>query len=238
MILFGCFAVAAILILTTGAGEAQRLTVAAAFEANEQKNTKPPEAYEYPLRPTSAGAPALSEGGTVSFSYDRKHLRVLAEMTDSDLVQESEADNQYHYLSGDVFEIFIRPAGLRCYWEIYVTPNEKTTVFFYPSPGRRLPSCLQRNPLDGLTFGVELYGTLNDYKDRDKGWKCEVIIPFDALEKQCGQKFDFSKPWEIQVSRYNYSVYLDKKEYSQLGIARGNCDFHDFSSWALLTFDK
>jgi len=88
-----------------------------------------------------------------------------------------------------------------------------------------------------LTFRVELYGTLNKYQDRDKGWKCEVIIPFEALEKQCGQKLDFAIPWEIQVSRYNYSAYLDKAEYSQLGIATGKLDYHDFSSWALLTFE-
>ncbi|MGE4564334.1 MAG: hypothetical protein AB7F32_05650 [Victivallaceae bacterium] len=240
MILLVFFAVAAILILTIPkeSGEVQRLAVIATSEENAQTKQKSPAANEYPFRPASAGAPALLEGGTVSFFHDRKHLRVLVEITDSDLVQESEADNQHHYRSGDVLEIFIRPAGFRCYWEIYVTPNEKITVFFYPSPGRRLPSCLQSKPLDGLSFEVELHGSLNDYQDRDKGWKCDVVIPFNSLEKQCGQKFDFSKPWEIQISRYNHSVYLDKKEYSQLGIARGNLDFHDFSSWALLTFDK
>jgi len=239
LILSGCFAVAAILtcVLANRSGRAERLSVVAVYEEDGMKAQRAPVACQYPFRPAWAGAPAISEEATVRFFHDRQHLRVAAAMIDSDLVQESDDNNRHHYLSGDVLEVFIRPADLQCYWEIFVTPNERTSVFFYPSAGRRLPGCLQKKTLDGLTFSVKLHGTLNMYQDRDNGWECEVTIPFEALEKQSEHKFDFTKPWEVQVSRYNYSAYLEKTECSQLGIATGRLDYHDFSSWVLLTFE-
>ena len=132
LIVLGTLAMAAIPVLLRYnlTGRAERLPVAAAFATAGTQPQNRSGSGDYPFRPASASAPAVIEGGSVRFDYDRLQLRVTAEMTDSDLVQESDADNRLQYLSGDVLEIFIRPAGMQCYWEIHVTPNEKTSVFF------------------------------------------------------------------------------------------------------------
>jgi len=118
----------------------------------------------YPFRPAGTKCPAkLNENGTVKFLWNENYLFVMADMDDSDIVQENDKDNQHHYLSGDVTELFIRPVGQRQYWEIFATPNNHKTVFSYSSPGRRLPSCRQPDGMPGYQIKVELDGTLNGY---------------------------------------------------------------------------
>ena len=192
----------------------------------------------YPFRPAGTKCPAkLNENGTVKFLWNENYLFVMADMEDSDIVQENDKDNQHHYNTGDVLEIFIRPAGQHCYWEIYATPNNHKTVFFYPSGGRKLPSCLQKDGMTGYQIHVELNGTLNNPVDRDKGWRCIAAIPMKELQKQC--PLDFSPPWLVQVARYNYSVYLEDLEHSIIGITTTEyADYHKFSSYVKLYFNK
>jgi len=199
------------------------------FDATAWKN-----APSYPFLPATAKGSAVAEGGTVKFLHDKNRLIVLADMTDSDLVQENDKDNQHHYLSGDLLEVFVRPYGKKCYWELYGTPNNRRSVFFYPSFARRINTCLQDKLMDGLIIKTELKGTLNNYTDKDNGWRCLMIIPLKELEKECG-KIDFSQPLEVQVARYNYSVYLADQEFCQIG--KSNSDYpnyHNFSSWVKL----
>ena len=192
----------------------------------------------YPFLPAGTRCPTvLSEGGVVRFLWNEDYLWIMADMKDSDIVQECDQDNRHHYQTGDVLEIFIRPARHDWYWEFYATPNGHKTVFSYPSGGRRLPSCLLPSGMPDHQIKIELHGTLNNMSDRDNGWCCIVAIPLKELREKC--PLDFSIPWMVQVARYNYSVYLQKTEYSILGRTTSlDPDFHCFSSYALLYFDK
>jgi len=192
----------------------------------------------YPFFPAGKKCPpTVAEGGTVHFLWNEDYLFVMADMKDSDLVQESDKDNQHHYASGDVLEIFIRPAGQRCYWEIYATPNNRKTVFFYPSGGRQLPSCLLSNGMTDYQIKVELQGTLNNPADHDRGWRCIAAVPLKELRKQC--PLDFNSLWLVQVARYNYSAYLEETEFSQIGITTSEYpNYHRFASYAKLHLDK
>jgi len=196
------------------------------------------QAPAYPFCTAGTKCPAkLNENGIVKFLWNENYLFVMVDMEDSDIVQENDKDNELHYLTGDVLEIFIRPAGQRCCWEIYATPNEHRTVLFYPSHGRLLPSCLLLNGMDGYQTKVELSGTLNNMSDRDQSWRCIAAIPMKELQKQC--PLDFSKPWLVQVARYNYSVYLEDTEFSIIGIAKSEyANYHWFPSYVKLYFDK
>jgi len=94
-----------------------------------------------------------------------------------------------------VLEIFIRPPDSQCYWEFFATPNQHQAVTFFLSSGRRLPGCLQKKGMDGYRITVELDGTLNNYADRDHGWKCIAAILLKELRKKC--RLDFSATWLV-----------------------------------------
>ena len=189
------------------------------------------QAPSLPFRYAALETPTLIEGGNVKFLWNEEYLFVFADMIDSDIVQEADKDGEHFYRSGDVLEIFIRPAGAACYWELYVAPNGHLTTFFYPSRGRLLPSCFNEPAMPGYQAKIELDGTFNNYADRDHGWRCIAAIPMKSLAEKAGA-LDFRKPWLVQVARYNYSVYLDQTEYSQIGITTTKTpNYHEFKSW-------
>ncbi len=187
-----------------------------------------------PFRPAGLEDPALEEGGQVRFLWNEDFLFIFAEMTDSDLVQEAEADGDFLFRSGDVVEIFIRPPGGRCYWELHFAPNGRRSSYFFPSRGRWLASCYVGTPLPGFRVKLGLDGSLNNETGRDRGWRGIAAVPLAELKRKTGD-LDFSRPWLVQVSRYNYSAYLERMELSQLGTpVTPNPDFHQFDSWLRL----
>jgi len=212
---------------------ANGVTAADSFNAPAWKN-----AVEYPFLPAAVGVNTVCEGGSVKFLWNEEYIFIMATMHDSDLVQENNQDNQHHYQTGDVLEVFLKPLGQSGYWEIYATPNDRQTVFYYPSFARRLPSALRKERMPGLITKIELNGTLNNPTDRDQGWRAIIIIPFKSLQKDCPQAKPQSQ-WIVQVSRYNYSLYLDACELSQIGRTFTPApNYHHFPSWAVLELSK
>lgn len=155
----------------------------------------------------------LRESATVRFAYDENFFYAAFYLTDSDIVQESDKDQQHHYQTGDVAELFLKPNDETWYWELYVTPNSKRTAFFFPGSGwLGLPSCFQPH-LPGLRVGAQVQGTLNHWRDRDEAWTAEIAVPLAELAEQ-GIPLSPEHPWRVFVGRYNYSRYLDEAELS------------------------
>jgi Carbohydrate family 9 binding domain-like len=179
-----------------------------------------------------------TENGIAKIIWDDKYIYVGAKLYDSDIVQESNKDWGHLYLTGDVLEVLLKPNGKRNYWEIYSTPNNKKTAFFFYSKGRLgLPSCFS-NKMPGLIVSSICNGTLNNLNDRDKFWITEMAIPREQLEKHGGQIFP-GKEWRFLVSRYNYSVYFDNgQELSLTGKPTGGGGFHNFKSWKSIRFSR
>lgn len=154
----------------------------------------------------------LRNPGYVQFLWDDNNLYVAAMMEDGDVVAEGEADQTHLYRLGDTIEVFLKPKDKNYYWEIYGTPNLKKSVFFYPSRGRLfVPSCAV-HPVD-VTVAAEVYGTLNNYEDQDKGWSLIIAIPIEMLERK-GYAFRPGQEWTVLVARQNYSADLPAKELS------------------------
>ena len=132
----------------------------------------------------------LRENGTVKMLWNNRYLYVGAEMEDSDVVAEGKADQTHLYQMGDLVEVFLKPANETFYWEIYGAPNNMKTCFFYPGRGRLfIPSCAEYRSDIIVTASVD--GTLNDWRDRDRGWSVEIAIPVEILTG-LGTTFDNS----------------------------------------------
>jgi len=143
------------------------------------------------------------EGGTVRLMYDDKYLYIGAILEDSDIIQYGTVDQSHFYLSGDLLEMFLKPANAPSYWECYGTPNAKKTSLFFTN--RRYPLDPSKSILmDGMVVATKVKGTLNNYKDKDKRWSIEVAIPRAQLAKT-GRPFNPGEPWTILIARYNYN---------------------------------
>lgn len=80
-------------------------------------------------------------------------------------------------------------------------------------------------------------GTINKWKDRDKGWSCEMAVPISSLEEN-GVKFaKKTTPWKILIARYNYSRYLDYKELTAF-VPQKKANFHKHEEYGIINFVK
>jgi hypothetical protein len=159
---------------------------------------------------------ALEETGVARLLWDDSFLYVEFEFEDSDLVAFGQEDDLEHCQLGDVAEVFLKPDGETWYWEFHVTPSGKVSTYFYPGRGRfGLPSAQAHVKPRFIEASVRLRGTLNDWRDRDKGWNATVAIPWRELDRfaaQPGQSHD----WRILLSRYNYTRYRTSASGAEL----------------------
>ncbi|MHB9137820.1 MAG: carbohydrate-binding family 9-like protein [Victivallaceae bacterium] len=178
----------------------------------------------------------LREKASVKLLWDDNYLYVGAQLEDSDVMNEGKEDQGHLYTTGDLLEIFLKPAAESYYWEIYGSPNNKKTWFFFPSRGRIVfPACASYLPKD-LQAAASVDGTLNNFNDKDKGFTIEMAIPVKELTAY-GAKFDNSANWTILMARYNYSVYFTKPELSAYPLL-SNVNFHICEEYAKLLLEK
>lgn len=180
---------------------------------------------------------SLQEKGIFQIAWDEKYLYIGAKFYDSDIVQESNKNQEHHYQTGDLIEIFLKPENSTWYWEIYGTPNEKKTIFWFPGGGRLLPGCFeQQMNLDEILLSAKIEGTLNNWKDKDDCWILEMAIPVKELTKY-GDSIGLYSHWRILIGRYNHTRYLLKRELSmfpQLSLT----DFRLFEEYGKIVFEK
>jgi hypothetical protein len=178
----------------------------------------------------------LQEKGSVKVLWDENYIYVAAEFEDSDVMNEGKEDQSHFYSTGDLIEVFLKPAGENYYWEIYGTPNNKKTWYFFPSRGRIVfPACASYLPKD-LSVATSVDGTLNNWRDKDKGCIIELAIPIKELTAY-GAKLDNSANWTVMFGRYNYSAYLNKIELTAYPLL-SNVNFHICEEYAKLRFEK
>ncbi len=184
------------------------------------------------------GINGLEEPGEARLAWDDKYFYVGIKFIDSDIVQESNEDQQHFYTNGDLVEIFLKPEKSTWYWEIYGTPNAKKTVFWFPGRGR-IGVKSSWDPgmnLDEVLVAAQIKGTFNDWRDRDEYWTLEMAIPVSGLTAH-GDAFGPGSDWRILVARYNYSRYLSQRELTmvpQLSVT----NYHLLEEYATLKFEK
>lgn len=177
---------------------------------------------------------ATAEPARVQFAWDDAYLYVGAECVDRDVIAELDEDQVHHYKFGDVLELFLRPADVDYYWEMYVTPRGRRTTFFFPSPGHlALPSCFE-NYVGGLRVAAVVDGTLNEWRDSDRGWTAEMAVPRADLTAH-GHALDPGVDWRVLLGRYNYGVRNGRRG-PELTVAPElpSTDFHRTADYAPL----
>ncbi len=175
--------------------------------------------------------PELNEKGNVRMLRSDDFLYVGVEMEDSDVVQQGTRDQTHLYSMGDTVELFFKPADDTYYWELYGTPNELKTKFFYPSCSYVfLPD--SDKSLPEFEVKAHIDGEFNNWQTLDKGWSVEFKLPLKMFE-QFGAKFRPGHSWQFLVARQNYSRRLPLKELSTVPPIR-EADFHLIRQYGFL----
>lgn len=185
------------------------------------------------------------EGGYVKFLYDDNFLYTLVHVADSDIIVNANKNGGHYYRDCDVIEIFIRPDNARYYWEIYGTPNNLTTRFFYRSRSTLGQYSAFEHKETGLTVRSKVDGTLNDSSDKDKSFTLLFAIPVSELNRPTKESkeihpagtipFAPGNLWRIQVSRYNYNRYFSNFELSAYPQVYGGFHTHpNFAEFELI----
>ena len=146
------------------------------------------------------------QNAAIKYAYDKDYFYVAGKVMDEDIIQMDTVHQAQSYNNGDTIEIFLKPKNKPHYWEIYITPQNKRTSFFYLSPGAGVSH--SRNAvhfIKDMKSAVQINGTLNKHDDRDKFWTFELAIPLKDLAVK-GVPFDGAEPWLVLGARYNYDV--------------------------------
>lgn len=163
-----------------------------------------------------------AEPATVQYLYDEQYLYIRTELIDSDIMTNGTENGAHLYREGDLVEIFIKPGNAHYYWEIYGSPNQLNTRFYFQSRGTvGLPSSF-RHVESGIKVLSKINGTFNDPSDRDTSYIVLIAIPLAELNRPHLSKehpagtvpFAPGEDWRIQTARYNYSRYLPGTELS------------------------
>lgn len=187
-----------------------------------------------PRYPTNSYNQVPQEAGTVQFAWDDQYFYAAAVLTDSEIVQYGQQPQSMLFTTGDTFEVFLRPAKDTYYWELYATPTNLMSSFFFSGPGAAICRLEPKELMQGLQSASSVDGTVNVWQDRDRTWQLEMAIPVAALTRY-GALFGPGQPWRILVGRYNYSRYLDKSELSGITEFKDdNRSFHHLPSYGYL----
>jgi hypothetical protein len=180
--------------------------------------------YAFAFSTDCKGLP--SEGAAVRFAWNDNGLFVAADLEDAHRVSLIREDEQLHYTSGDVLELFLKPRHAPYKWEMYVTPfGNKSTLFFPEWPCQQsAEECLVNHDYRGLEVSVE---------ETAAGWKARLFVPASQLTA-LGAAWAHGAEWTVLCGRYNYdSAELRNPECSMAPALR-TTDFHLIDEYARL----
>jgi len=174
---------------------------------------------------------------TARLLWNDRYLYFSAEMVDNDLYASVKEKNGQTWYD-DVFELFFKPGGegdrARHYYEFQVNALNTQLELFLPSRGAGGYHRFAPLTKLGMESAVRLDGTLNDWKDRDKGWTVEGRIPWSAFEASGGKPAVGAK-WRFALCRYDYSTDFETPDLSSTAPLPVP-DFHRYESYGELVF--
>jgi hypothetical protein len=166
-------------------------------------------------------------------AWDIKYLYFAAEMQDADLYGDLKKRNDRTW-NNDVIELFLKPTEKKLhYYELQVTPANTQLELFFPSRGSGGYERFAPITRLGMETAVKLDGTLNDWRDNDKGWTVEGRIPWKAFDATVARP-RAGETWRFAACRYDWSKDFESPELSSTANVRSG--FHSYEDYAALRF--
>jgi hypothetical protein len=102
--------------------------------------------------------------------------------------------------------------------------------------------------MPGYKSAVWIDGTLNDARDRDKGWAVELALPWSAFVERSGKgrptageewRINFSRvEWRVRVVGGKYEKVKGQAEDNWVWSPQGVVNMHVPEKWGVVQFVK
>ena len=170
----------------------------------------------------------------VFFGWRGDFLLVFAEFTDADIFTRAKKPNERMWELGDVFEIFLLPAGQAAYFEFHVAPNNQWLQLRYPG-STAIRQSRKTNDFSPYLIPRKLFRSRVWSRPGEKKWFVLAEIPRKAIcETKASKK---SATWSFSFSRYDYTRGWQQPVISSTS-PHTRPDFHAQEEWHQMRFDK
>lgn len=159
-------------------------------------------------------------------------LWILAELEDADIFNPEARFNQPFYLSGDVFEVFLRPETQDAYSEFHVGPANQRFQLKIPSAKVFLDKCEEPEPWRNWVIAEPLFESWTWIEPQLERWFVLARIPFASISQATVQP---GARWFYSFSRYDYTRGQPDPVHSSTSPHR-ELSFHRQQEWGELVF--
>jgi len=178
--------------------------------------------------------------------WDDNYLYVGAELEEPDVWATLTQHDSVIFHDND-FEVFLNPSGDgRNYFEFEINALNTGWDLFLPKPYREGGKADNSWEIPGLRTAVHVDGTLNDPRDRDRGWTVEIAFPWAAFASRApvvrpkpGEdwRVNFSRvEWRTVVENGKYTKPAGEKEDNWVWSPQGIINMHVPDRWGFVRF--
>lgn len=180
---------------------------------------------------------ASFQPGRVYLGWRENTLWVYAVLQDVDIHNAATGPNQRAWETGDVFEMFVRPAAQNAYWELHVTPENQQTRLRWPGPdavretGRTglAPYLIEENVLRSWTWVAR----------ETQRWT--VLAAINGAHIVDVGRIEAGDEWRFSFSRYDTTRGQTEPALSSTSLHRDRSSpdrplFHRQRDWRRLRF--
>ena len=183
----------------------------------------------------------------VKMLWDDEALYVAAEMEEPHVWGTLTKHDSVIFHDND-FEVFLDPDGdSHLYAELEVNALNTTWDLLLSKPYKNGGRALDAWEVTGLRTAVHVDGTLNDPRDKDRGWSLEIAWPWQGLKELTPRRapprdgdqwrINFSRvEWEHEVIDGKYRKVKGRPEDNWVWSPQGVIDMHRPERWGVLQF--
>ena len=184
----------------------------------------------------------------VKMLWDDEYLYIGAELEEPDVWATLTAHDSVIFRDND-FEVFLNPTsdGLK-YFEFEINALNTGWDLFLPKPYNKGGTADNSWEMPGYKSAIAVDGTINDPRDRDKGWSVELALPWSAFVERSGKgspdpgdswRINFSRvEWQVRVVDGKYEKLPGLKEDNWVWSPQGVVNMHVPEKWGILQFLK
>jgi hypothetical protein len=179
--------------------------------------------------------------------WDDKYLYIGAELEEPHVWATLTKHDSYIFAEDNDFEIFLDPDGdSHLYGELEINALNTTWDLLLTRPYKDGGRAIDAWEITGLKTAIHVDGTLNDARDKDKGWTIEIAWPWDVLRQLGGtvppkdgdqMRINFSRvQWEHEVVDGKYRKVKGKPENNWVWSPQWVIDMHRPERWGYVQF--
>jgi len=195
-----------------------------------------------------AGHPKPRYRTRVKMLWDDRYFYIAAELEEPHVWATLTEHDSVIFHDND-FEVFLNPSGdSRNYFEFEMNALNTGWDLFLDKPYRQDGKADNSWEIPGLLTAVHVDGTLNDPRDRDKGWSVELALPWSAFVERSGKgrpregeewRMSFSRvEWQVRVVNGRYEKIAGLAEDNWVWSPQGVVNMHVPERWGVVRFLK